>query len=60
MINEKISNTHWENQPIFKVKEISHGNDCKSLVVNNENSSVIRKIIAKLKKFFIKYTKGKR
>lgn len=59
MINEKINSRQWKNQPIFKFKENSTDNDCKSLVVNKENTNVIIKMISKLKKFFIKYTKGK-
>ena len=59
MINEKINSRQWKNQPIFKFKENSTDNDCKSLVVNKESTNVIIKMISKLKKFFIKYTKGK-
>lgn len=59
MINEKINSRQWKNQPIFKFKENSTDNDCKSLVVNKESTNVIIKMISKLKKFFIKDTKGK-
>lgn len=59
-INEKNSNTKWKNQQIFNVEKSSKDNDCKALVNNNEKLSVIRKILARVKKFFVRYTKGKK